>query len=206
MTALKKFVLIALVIGSVILIPTTTLGASTSFYEYREYIRTRMTNINSEMTFRKVNNVSATTPKPSSTTNTTNSVSNNSLTQQVVTLVNKERANANLNALTINTSLQTSAQNYSTQMANQNFFSHTAPNGETFQQRIIKAGYTNYRWIAENIAAGQSTSEEVMRGWMNSTGHRNNILNPNAKEVGIGYAQASHSTYRHYWTQHFGAK
>lgn len=205
MPALKKSVFIALIIGSAILIPTTTLGASTTFYEYREYLRSRM-NSNPEFSVRTVRNVTASTPKPSIVTTTNTSVSNNSLTEQVLVLVNQERAKAKLNPLSLNSSLQSSAQSYSSQMATRNFFSHTAPDGGTFQQRIIKAGYSNYRWIAENIAAGQSTASEVMRGWMNSTGHRNNILNPNAKEIGVGYSNSSTSTYRHYWTQHFGSK
>lgn len=205
MPAIKKLVLITLAIGSAIAIPTTTLGASTTFYEYREYLRSRMFTSNPEITVRSVRQVAASTPRPTAQQSST-PVSNSSYAQQVVSLVNAERSKSNLNPLTLNTTLQSSAQNYASQMAIQNFFSHTAPNGETFQQRIVKAGYTNYRWIAENIAAGQSTPQEAMRGWMNSTGHRNNILNPNAKEIGIGYTSTSSSIYRHYWVQHFGAK
>ncbi|MBD2773011.1 hypothetical protein ICL16_13245 [Iningainema sp. BLCCT55] len=61
-------------------------------------------------------------------------------------------------------------------------------------------GY-NFRQAGENVASGYSSAQDVMRGWMNSTGHRANILNPNYREIGIGYARGNQP----YWTQTFGA-
>jgi uncharacterized protein YkwD len=75
-------------------------------------------------------------------------------------------------------------------MGAKNFFSHTGSNGSTFTQRITNAGY--------------STPAAVVDGWMASTGHCNNIMNPNFKHLGVGYSYASGATYRHYWTQDFG--
>ncbi|HZI08492.1 MAG TPA: CAP domain-containing protein, partial [Archangium sp.] len=73
-------------------------------------------------------------------------------------------------------------------------------------QRITSAGYT-YRYAGENIGAGYSTPSAAVTGWMNSTGHCNNIMSPNYKHLGVGYYyRASGSTYAHYWTQDFGAQ
>jgi uncharacterized protein YkwD len=145
------------------------------------------------------------TPTPKPTTTSTPAPSN-SLTDQVITLVNNERSKVGLSSLSNNSALTTAAQNYAQYMANSNFFSHTGLDGSSFDQRVTKAGYTNYHWLGENIAAGQRTASEVMQGWMNSEGHRKNILNSNAKEIGVGYATNNNSTYKTYWVQEFGAR
>jgi uncharacterized protein YkwD len=141
------------------------------------------------------------TPRP-----TTAAAPSGDVTDQVITLVNNERAKVGLGPLTKNESLTTSAQNYAQYMGDNNFFSHTAPNGSTFITRNTGAGYTNYRWIGENIAAGQTTPSSAMRDWMNSSGHKANILSTNAKEIGVGYAKVLGSQYTHYWVQEFGAR
>jgi uncharacterized protein YkwD len=91
-------------------------------------------------------------------------------------------------------------------MALNDFFSHVGSNGSTFTERIEA---TRYQWsnAAENIAAGYSSPEAVVEGWMNSQGHRDNILNCALREIGVGYYYLANDTgevnYRHYWTQVF---
>lgn len=105
-----------------------------------------------------------------------------------------------------NQQLTNAAENHSRDMADKNYFSHTSLNGRTFVNRITSAGYTGYRTLGENIAAGYGNANDVMKGWMNSPGHCNNIMNPSFKDIGIGYAYNSASSYKNYWTQDFGAK
>ena len=135
--------------------------------------------------------------------------------QQVLDLVNAARAQgrtcgatayAAAPALTLNAQLGQAAQGHAADMAAQNYFSHTSKDGRTFSQRITNAGYTPYRTIGENIAAGQTTPQAVVDGWLKSEGHCRNIMNPAFKELGVGYAYAGTSTYKHYWVQDFGAR
>jgi uncharacterized protein YkwD len=128
----------------------------------------------------------------------------NSFEQQVFDLVNQERASAGCPAVTIDTSLMMTSSNHSEDMATNNFFDHTGSDGSSVAQRATAAGYAWSR-VGENIAAGHSSPSEVMDGWMNSPGHRANILNCEYRNVGIGYVYKSGSTYGHYWTQDFGA-
>ena len=86
-------------------------------------------------------------------------------------------------------------------MVKRNYFSHTSPDGTTFVTRAKAAGYTSP--IGENIAWGYRTPEAVMTAWMNSPGHRANILNCKAKAVGVGLARKADGT--PYWTQVFGS-
>ncbi|MFI8962593.1 sigma-70 family RNA polymerase sigma factor [Streptomyces sp. NPDC053493] len=121
--------------------------------------------------------------------------------QQVIDLVNSERAQAGCGPLTENALLTRAAQGHSDDMAARNFFDHTNPDGDGPGERVTAAGY---RWstYGENIAMGQRTPAEVMESWMNSPGHRANILNCSFKEIGIGI----HSAGGPYWTQVFGAR
>jgi uncharacterized protein YkwD len=127
-------------------------------------------------------------------------------TDQIIDLVNAERSKKGLKPVSKNEKLTDAAQKYANDMSSANFFSHTGKDGSSFSQRIKNAGYTNYKWIAENIAAGQTTPKEAMTGWMNSSGHRANILNTNASEIGVGYATNKSSDYKNYWVQEFGSK
>lgn len=124
---------------------------------------------------------------------------------EVAELVNVERAIQNLQPMAWNDMLGTAARGHSEDMALQNYFSHTSLDGRIFSQRITAAGYS-YNACGENIAAGYSTPQAVMNGWMNSPGHRANILNPAFCDIGVGYAFRSGSTYGHYWTQDFGRR
>ncbi len=127
--------------------------------------------------------------------------------QCVFDLTNEERIKAGLTPLTYNPLLEYSAENHSLNMAWQDFFSHTGIDGSTMAQRITAAGY-QFSSAAENIAAGYTTPEQVVSGWMNSPGHRANILNPNLTEIGVGYycleTDSGTLNYNHYWTQNFG--
>ncbi|MGW0753374.1 CAP domain-containing protein [Streptomyces sp. NPDC002587] len=118
---------------------------------------------------------------------------------EVVALVNKERAKAGCSALTVNEKLTAAALNHSKDMAAHSNMSHTGSDGSNPGERITRAGYT-WMTYGENVAYGYSTPEQVMTGWMNSPGHRENILNCSFKEIGVGLAQPNS-----YWTQDFGA-
>lgn len=128
-----------------------------------------------------------------------------SVENEVAELVNLEREIENLHPLVWDDALGAAASDHSADMAQQNYFSHTSLDGRLFYQRITAAGYA-YSTCGENIAAGYSTPEAVMSGWMNSPGHRANILNTAFCDIGVGYAFGSASTYRHYWTQDFGRR
>lgn len=126
--------------------------------------------------------------------------------EQVLSMVNKERAAAGLNTLRMAPELRLSAERYSKYMADANFFAHEGPDGSTPKSRIEAAGYSGAVVWGENIAAGQPDPQAVMTAWMNSPGHRANILFPGFTEIGIGVYRASGTRYGVYWTQHFGSR
>ncbi|MEU1368387.1 sigma-70 family RNA polymerase sigma factor [Streptomyces sp. NPDC005803] len=121
---------------------------------------------------------------------------------QVVALANKERAAAGCGPLQEDAQLTDAAQRHSDDMAARGFFAHTNPDGADPGRRVTDSGY---RWstYGENIAAGQQTPEAVMRSWMNSPGHRANILNCSFKDIGVGVHRGAGGPW---WTQDFGAK
>lgn len=119
---------------------------------------------------------------------------------QILNLVNAERAKAGLAALDLDTSV-TAAANVRAKEIKQSF-SHTRPDGSSFSSALTEQG-VSYRRSGENIAWGQKTPEQVMNGWMNSDGHRANILNANFKNIGIGYYQDINGV--NYWVQLFTA-
>ncbi len=123
--------------------------------------------------------------------------SDNSAAAQVIALVNQERAGAGCAPVSNESHLAAAAQGHSDDMSERNYFSHTTPEGTTFDQRIRAAGYGKPG--AENIAKGQSTAAKVMDAWMNSEGHRANILNCKLTKIGVGL-----NTKGMYWTQNFG--
>ena len=126
-----------------------------------------------------------------------------SIEQQVVNLVNAERAKAGLKPLTSDWELARVARFKSEDMRDNRYFDHNSPiYGTPFQ--MMKSFGINYRSAGENIAAGQTTAESVMQAWMNSPGHKKNILSPNFTHIGVGYAKGG--SYGHYWTQQFMSK
>ncbi|MFE1835437.1 CAP domain-containing protein [Streptomyces sviceus] len=121
---------------------------------------------------------------------------------EVVGLTNRERARAGLPPLAVDPLLARAAQAYSTDMAVRAFYSHTSPEGTQPWDRAAAAGSAR-RSIGENIACGQRSAAEVVEGWMNSPGHRANILKPDFTHIGIGFAGGGPAGT--YWTQLFGA-
>jgi uncharacterized protein YkwD len=120
---------------------------------------------------------------------------------QVVALTNTQRRAQGCPPLAVNSTLTSLARAHSRDMAARGFFDHVNPDGRSPSDRMIAAGY-RYRMAAENIAAGQRTPREVVTAWMNSPGHRANILNCSLRQIGVGYATGG--PYGSYWTQDFG--
>jgi uncharacterized protein YkwD len=123
------------------------------------------------------------------------------LESQVVTLVNRERAQAGCGPVRSEPRLALAARRHSQDMADNNYFEHASQDGRDFTARTKAAGYRGFA-AAENIAAGSSTAAGVMDQWMTSEGHRNNILNCDLTELGVGVGKGG--DYGTYWTQDFG--
>lgn len=116
---------------------------------------------------------------------------------EVIRLVNEIRQENGLKPLTANWELSRVARYKSQDMVDNKYFSHTSPTyGSPFQ--MIKAFGLSYRSAGENIAMGYATPQAVVNGWMNSSGHRANILNASYTQIGVGYVAQGH-----YWTQMF---
>ena len=115
----------------------------------------------------------------------------------VLDAVNQNRASYGLAPLTLASDLCDDADVRAQEIVS--LFSHTRPDGSSCFTVISGS----YRRVAENIAAGSATPEAVVEQWMNSPGHRANILDPELKELGVGYCHAPNSTYEHYWVQLF---
>lgn len=126
----------------------------------------------------------------------------NAFEAEVIQLVNNERVKNGCSALSPNPFLRQAAYLHSRDMGDNLFFDHTGSDGSNFVTRARRAGYGGSP-RGENIAAGYGSPAAVMSGWMNSTGHRNNILSCTTTEIGVGYYQAGQG-YGHYWTQVFG--
>lgn len=118
--------------------------------------------------------------------------------EQVVELVNQERTKAGLNAVTLDKSIASAALVRAKEI--ETSFSHTRPNGSKFSTALTEQGVT-FKEAGENIAWGQKSPEAVMQAWMNSEGHRANILNKNFTKIGVGYYQ--NASGRNFWTQLF---
>ncbi|MFQ9511129.1 MAG: CAP domain-containing protein [Lachnospiraceae bacterium] len=123
---------------------------------------------------------------------------NASYVEQVVNLVNVERAKVGLAALKTQTNITAAAQVRAIEIKQS--FSHTRPSGKSFSTALTEKGVT-FRGAGENIAWGQRTPEAVVNAWMNSDGHRANILNKNFTSIGVGYFVDSNGT--PYWAQLF---
>lgn len=117
---------------------------------------------------------------------------------QVVNLVNEERTRAGLNPLTVHSGAAGAAQTRAKEI--ERSFSHTRPDGSSFNTALTAAG-VNFRGAGENIAYGQTTPQQVMEVWMNSSGHRANILNANYTSIGVGHNRNAQGV--DYWTQLF---
>jgi uncharacterized protein YkwD len=102
-----------------------------------------------------------------------------------------------------NSLLLQAASGHSSDMAQNNYFSHTSLDGRTMVQRVVATGYT-YSALGENIAAGQSTVESVITGWTNSPGHCQNLMNPAFQDIGVACVRSDTASYRYYWTMVLG--
>lgn len=120
--------------------------------------------------------------------------------QQVVELTNQEREAQGLEPLKVDTELSKVAREKSRDMATNNYFSHDSPNyGSPFD--MMEQYGISYQTAGENIAKGQTSPEQVVNGWMNSEGHRENIMNANFTHIGVGYVEQGN-----HWTQQFIGK
>lgn len=124
------------------------------------------------------------------------------LEARMIELINLERAKAGLAALSPQSRLTITARLHSADMACHNYFSHTGLDGSDFSGRAVRQGYI-MSGGAENIAAGYSNPAEVVRDWMNSPGHKANILG-DYLDIGVGYAYGT-GDYGAYWTAVFGS-
>lgn len=153
---------------------------------------------------------SAAQPPPPPTPTPSPTPPANGFAEQVVAIVNSERVAAGCGPVTMNAQLNQAALGHSEDMALNDFFDHIGSNGSTPIERMEAAGYTNWLAAGENIAAGQTTPAAVMNSWMNSPGHRANILNCNFEDIGVGYYFLENDTgtqnWFHYWTQVFGSQ
>ena len=124
---------------------------------------------------------------------------------KLLDLINNARENRALSPLKFSNSLSQAAQNHVKDLANNNYVvGHTGTRGSTVIDRTQKVKYGS-DFVGENVAAGNKTPEEVFHQWMNSAGHKDNILKPDYTEVGVGYVlNAPDTTYNHYWALVFG--
>ncbi len=116
---------------------------------------------------------------------------------EVLRLVNIERQRFGLNQLTYSAEMEKSAMIRAREIVDK--FSHTRPDGTS----CFTAVNVSYSYIGENIAAGQVSPQDVVTAWMNSEGHRANILNSNFSQLGVGYLHLPNTDYKHYWVQIF---
>jgi uncharacterized protein YkwD len=121
--------------------------------------------------------------------------------RQVIALTNQERTANGCGALTEHATLTRAARGHTEDMAARNEMTHYGANGSDAGDRVKQAGYPARQW-AENIAYGQATPQEVVDAWMDSSGHRANILDCRLTEIGVGHVVDEHGV--PYWTQDFG--
>ena len=147
------------------------------------------------------NNKTAQQPAQTTTKQSTPASSSvSAFEQQVVELTNQERANAGLQPLQLDTELSNVAREKSRDMQAKGYFDHNSPTYGSPFDMMKKFGIT-YKAAGENIAMGQRSPQEVVNAWMNSEGHRKNILNASFTHIGVGYVENGN-----YWTQMFIGK
>lgn len=142
------------------------------------------------------NNSNGSVSKPEGNEDNSN-ISVSAYAQEVLNLVNKERSANGLSPLSFDTKVQKAADTRAEEIKKS--FSHTRPDGKAFSTALTEAG-ASFNGAGENIAIGQKTPEEVVSAWMNSSGHRANILNSKYRYIGIGCVKSG-SGYA--WTQLF---
>ena len=130
-------------------------------------------------------------------TNWTQKAEREQFPQEVLRLVNVERAKVGLAPLKFAQDLAASAYVRAVELPFK--FSHTRPNGSKCFTAMPQRGHV----LGENLAGGQTSPKQVVQAWMDSKSHRDNILSENFKELGVVYYYQSKSKYKHYWVQHF---
>lgn len=150
---------------------------------------------------------STTTSAPTTTAPVGGGTDDGAVQQAILDAVNAERATAGCPAVRLDPLLNSAANGHSEDMAARVYFSHNDPEGRGLGDRINAVGYPA-RGAGENIAVGQGSVEQVMTGWMNSSGHRANILNCSFNELGVGYAEGARTDRipGRYWTQVFATR
>ncbi|MFM7425500.1 MAG: CAP domain-containing protein [Elainella sp.] len=144
----------------------------------------------------------------SNSVNQTTDPATATVVEQIVQLTNAFRQQNGLAPLTVDSRLSSAAQLHAQNMALQDFVSHTGADGSGIGDRISATGY---RWslAAENIAAGYQTAAAAVQGWIDSPGHRANLLDPQLTQIGVGYYflanDPGQEVWNSYWTQAFGA-
>ena len=123
--------------------------------------------------------------------------------------VNTQRELNGKQPLRINSRLTAAAQKHAKNMSENDFFDHLSPDGRGVMERVTKEGYY-WRAIAENIGAGLSSPKSMLKAWMSSRDHQNNLLSSEFDDIGIGYFQPiqneTRPTYAHYWVVVFGKR
>jgi uncharacterized YkwD family protein len=189
-------------------------GSCSSYNDYVNALLKSMTNASCSQpasSSSKAPSTSSKAPLPSSSSSNSGTAPSkapsassgsgySSFQNQVLTLVNQQRAANGLKALSMDSALTKTATLKSQDMAKLGYFDHTSPTyGSPFD--MMKQFGITYRAAGENIAMGQTSPQQVMQDWMNSPGHRANILNSSFTKLGVGIAQNSNGQY--YWTQQF---
>ncbi|MDP9849433.1 CAP domain-containing protein [Streptosporangium lutulentum] len=138
------------------------------------------------------------TPPPTGTVGTAEE-------NEVVRLVNAERAKGGCQPLKHDAQLRKAAFDHSADMAARNYFDHDSPDGRDLADRLRATGFTGWSRLAENIDGGSATPAAVMNGWMTSPVHKANIMNCTFTLIGVGLAKGTQG-YKTYWTQNFAAR
>ena len=131
-------------------------------------------------------------------TTTASAITRDEAAKEILRLVNIERVKAGRKPLKLSRELFRPASIRAREITK--VFSHTRPNGLPFNSTFYGIEYNT---VGENIAAGQTSCEMVMKQWMDSPGHRANILNKKYKYLGVGYLYDKNTRYKHFWVQHF---
>lgn len=135
------------------------------------------------------------------------SIQNETFELEVIRLVNEERISRGFHPLRLNTDLRDAARAHNQDMITNNFFDHQGSDGSLPWDRACDQGFTPYGlncYVGENIAGGQSSPASVFNSWMTSQGHRENMLNPVYREIGVGHTTGG--IYNHYWSMDLGAQ
>ena len=137
---------------------------------------------------------------------------NSSFEQEVLKLTNKVRKKKGLKSLKWDETLSYSARYHAKDMGEDDYFEHDSYDRKG--KRLVKScaifdrieSFIRYPFLAENISAGRTSPEEVVKAWMKSPGHKKNILDRNMTRLGVGYYYVEGSEYGHYWVQNFGGE